>query len=191
MKLVYGIGINDVKNSSKSKAYKYWSGILFRCYSKQPNKKLLTYKNAFIDIRWQKLSNFISWFDNNYIEGYDLDKDIFIPNNKIYSPELCLFVPHSLNNITTNKKIAGKYLTGVNKNGNKYQAKIRINGNRLLLGSYNTEQDAYQAYINKKAEVYMNEADNWIDINYKLAIGLYRHASQLLYNDWSDIPCYK
>ena len=42
---------------------------------------------------WKHFSNFKKWFDENYIEGFDIDKDILIKGNKVYSPEACSFVP--------------------------------------------------------------------------------------------------
>lgn len=49
-------------------------------------------------------SNFLKWFNGNYIKGYALDKDILIKGNKVYSPETCCFVPYEINTLVTNRK---------------------------------------------------------------------------------------
>lgn len=40
----------------------------------------------------------------NYINGYNLDKDIKINENKVYSPEVCMFVSASENAIEARAK---------------------------------------------------------------------------------------
>lgn len=45
---------------------------------------------------------------------------------------------------------------GVQKQGNKYHAKIQINGKQIYLGTYLTIEEAHQAYENKRKEVTFN-----------------------------------
>lgn len=55
-------------------------------------------------------------------------------------------ITHQENLFNTNAK--GFYF---NKNRNKYQANIKLNGKVIYLGLYNTEQEARQAYLDAKA----------------------------------------
>lgn len=172
-RLVYGIGINDLTTKTDI-IYQVWSHILQRCYDKEYHIKHITYKDCEIDIKWQKLSSFKKWYNTYYIQDYHLDKDLFIPNNKVYGPNTCLFIPKDLNNLLTNK--GGK---GYQKINNRYYAGIRKNGKQISLGGYSTAKEAHQVYVKAKANHLMDIAENWHNINDRIVTGLYRHASML------------
>lgn len=87
----------------------------------------------------------------NYIEGFELDKDILVKGNKVYSPETCCFVPKEVNSFFTRcNKARGEYPVGVVKSNNKFRA--RIGANRKSLGTFNTPEEAFNAYIVAKKE---------------------------------------
>ena len=54
-----------------------------------------------------------------------------------------------------NKKNRGECMQGVtkSKNGKKFIAKIWVNGKKIHLGTFNTELEAYQAYMLKYDEI--------------------------------------
>ena len=92
MRKVCGVGINDM-----SIAYSRWSGMLHRCYNKSSSGYLhYGAKGVYVCEEWLTFSNFYMWFIENYIEGYEIDKDIKgvldEKGNKYYSPESCMFV---------------------------------------------------------------------------------------------------
>ena len=106
------IGYTTTKNEGKDKkSYKVWNSMLERCYS---NKSLIhnpTYKDCTVCDEWLCFENFEKWYNENYYEVDDeimnLDKDILVKGNKIYSPETCCFVPKRINILfvnTTNKE---------------------------------------------------------------------------------------
>ena len=95
-KLVYGHGINDlkhIKGIGKTKAYKIWNAMLRRAYSPKWHERFPTYIGCSVCDEWLTFSNFKNWFDDNYIEDYQIDKDLLNHDNKQYSPEFCIFVP--------------------------------------------------------------------------------------------------
>lgn len=109
----------DENNKKKDKHfYNTWIGMLERCFSKKHQEKHPTYKGCTVCDEWKLLSNFKKWYDKqHYLEGWHLDKDILVPNNKIYSPETCRFVPSKINNLlTTCGKSRGKHLIGATWN---------------------------------------------------------------------------
>jgi hypothetical protein len=99
------------------------------------------------------------WFDEHYIERYDLDKDILIRGNKVYSPETCCFVPHKLN-CTINKcqKSRGKLPIGVHYDTErqKFTATMRQGMKTIFIGRFTTSSDAFSAYKTAK-EKYIKE----------------------------------
>lgn len=96
-----------------------------------------------------------------------LDKDILIKNNKIYSPNTCIFVPQRINNLfTKTNKNRGNLPIGVSYylNYNQYTATCSIikenerKGHKTL-GYFNTIEEAFNAYKNFK-EKYIKQIAN-------------------------------
>jgi len=107
--------------------------------------------------KWQEV-NWKSWMDSSW----DLDKDILKKGNKIYSPETCCFVPQEINKLLCKaNSIRGKYPIGVKKSGNRFEAKLYIDNNPIYLDTFNTPEEAFQAYkIAKEAHI-KEVADKW------------------------------
>lgn len=165
---VYGVGILD-KEADKE-IYRRWMGMLKRCYSKNELKKCPTYVECSICEKWLLYSNFEKWYKKNYYEIeneiMELDKDILIKGNKIYSPETCLFVPHRINSLfTKSNKARGLYPIGVtfHKRHNKYNSKLNIKGNRVSLGYFKTIEEAFESYKEAKEEYIKQIADEYKD----------------------------
>ena len=100
------------------------------------------------------IDSFANWFydeTNGYKEGYQLDKDILKKGNKIYSPETCCFVPQEINTLLVkNDSKRGNLLIGVRKNGNGFQARLNINGDTKIIGTYSTQEQAFLVYKEEK-----------------------------------------
>lgn len=76
-----------------NKSYTAWRNMISRCYDTR-NKDYKYYgdKGVLICDEWKRYSNFKSWFDLHYINGFQIDKDIKAEGNKIYSPNTCMFI---------------------------------------------------------------------------------------------------
>lgn len=88
-------GIGKYKSSTKgklTKSYRAWYAMLSRCYSENAQKIHPSYVDCYVTKEWFNFQVFAKWFDENYIDGFQLDKDIRVKGNKIYSPEACCFV---------------------------------------------------------------------------------------------------
>ena len=110
------IGNGKYKSSIKgrhTKTYKTWMGMLSRCYCHKHQERQPTYKGCSVSPIWHNFQNFAKWFDNNYIDGLELDKDIKVKGNRIYSPNTCLFVNAADNTI----KATAKHYTFISPNG--------------------------------------------------------------------------
>lgn len=97
---IYGKGIYEKgKYNSTSPAYKKWTGMLNRCYNKKFIKDNPWYKNCKVDEEWLYFKKFAEWYEENKVEGFDLelDKDILKKGNRVYSSENCLLVPKEVN----------------------------------------------------------------------------------------------
>lgn len=105
---VYGIGFignSQGKTKQNVKAYKTWTSMLQRCYSEKSLKWAPTYKGVTVCSEWHDFTNFLVWFNENYQEGYELDKDVVLFGNKVYSPTTCKFIPESENCASTSSNI--------------------------------------------------------------------------------------
>lgn len=127
--------------------------MLCRCYSHKYQEKKPTYIGCYVCEEWLSFSNFKEWFDNNYREGYQLDKDILVKGNKIYSPETCCFVPQEINQLLIKcNGSRGQHPLGVSYHSqlNKFQVRMRISNIGKNLGLFNTANEAFQAYKTAK-----------------------------------------
>lgn len=158
-RLVYGIGINDfptpvVVNGKIIRAYSLWTTMLKRCYSAGCQKKQPTYTGCSVSKEWLSFTAFETWFAANYIEGYQLDKDLLVTGNRVYSSETCIFVSHAINSLLLDCRAArGEHPLGVsfNKRAKKYVAQISTGMDRRGLGYFSTALAAHQAWQLEKA----------------------------------------
>jgi hypothetical protein len=94
-------------------------------------------------------------------EGYDLDKDILVPGNKLYSEDTCVLVPRGLNYLFRSKVNGSQpELKGVcfHKVRKKFQATISLSGRTKSLGFFDKADDAGRAYRLAHAE----ELERWL-----------------------------
>lgn len=154
---VFGIGYKGEGNyllSFKGKntlCYTLWNNLLRRCYSEKSFIKHPSYIGCSVHPDWHNFQVFAEWFYENYKEDFDLDKDILVKGNKIYSPETCCFVPQEINILFTNcKSSRGELPIGVIKHYNRFQARVNINHQTICLGTFKTPEKAFQVY--KKAK---------------------------------------
>jgi len=145
-------------NRKNTKVYQIWNGMLQRAYCPRYHVKKPTYKDVEVCEEWLNFNVFAEWFENNYIEEYHLDKDLLSLNNKVYSPDTCIFIPQALNSFLTNVKSDNTSgYTGVSwdKSCNKWVVSINNpkTGRYIHLGRFQSIERASQAY-EKKRKVY-------------------------------------
>jgi hypothetical protein len=88
-------------------------------------------------------------------EGLQLDKDILVFGNKVYSPQTCLFVSRAVNNLLTDCGASrGEWAQGVHfdKQRGKFQATIRIDGKVKFIGYFDSEDECEEAYLTAKSD---------------------------------------
>ena len=166
--LIYGVGVNDADYVTKPcvngkqvacKYYITWKNMLTRCYSKEYHQRYPTYIGCTVNPDWHYFSNFKSWMEQQDWEGKQLDKDILIPNNKVYTVDTCLFVTNQVNrffaNIYSNQ---GEWPVGVcwHKRDKKYIVQIGKYCKLNYIGLYTCPQEASKAYYAARQE-YLKE----------------------------------
>ncbi len=173
-KSVYGVGflgIGDYKsiiNGKKTRVYHAWASMLQRCYDPKFIAKKPTYQGCIVCKEWHNFQVFAEWFTSqvNYDKGYQLDKDLLIDGNKIYSPNTCVLAPVEINSLLTDCESArGDYPVGVSlhKKDKKFYSSICIDGKKKHLGSFDTAEQASEAYQTAKKANIKRMALEWQD----------------------------
>ena len=159
---VFGIGINDAVYVTKPTVdnkqlicpyYLVWRDMLSRAYSQRFHKQNPTYSNVVVCNKWLKFSTFRAWMVKQDWQGKQLDKDIRIVGNRMYSPAACQFVTQAINCLFNCPDAArGLYPTGVHKHKDRQRfiATIKRYGKRKQLGTFNTAEEAHAVYIKGK-----------------------------------------
>lgn len=138
-------------------AYRAWRDMFNRAYNKNFHTKYPTYRNIKICEEWFSFMNFRVWWLENHEDNWQLDKDLLFIENKIYSPDTCIYIPQWLNLFTARNRVTrGQYPIGVyfEKSSGRFKAQCNnpITKKNENLGRYETKEDAYQAWLNKKTE---------------------------------------
>ena len=173
------------ENGKLTKCYEVWQNMLERCYDNKYKEKHLTYEHCEVCKEWYNFQNFAKWHENNYYTVRDevmcLDKDILFKGNKIYSPETCMIVPQTINTLFIKcDKLRGNLPIGVSIKRNKYRATLCVNGKQINLGSYNTPQEAFQAYKKFKENYIKQVADEYKEyIPKKLYEAMYNYEVEI------------
>ena len=176
-KLVCGVGINNanyvvkkfetighVDGKKKQKQtwvcpyYKTWKHMLMRCYDAKYQDSRPTYKKCTVSDNWLTLTNFKGWMEKQNWEGLQLDKDLLIEGNKVYSPETCVFVAGVVNSFVNDQRAKrGEWQLGVDwdKRRGKFRSRCRnpFTNRENHLGYFTCEMEAHQAWLKRKLEL--------------------------------------
>lgn len=159
---------------TKKQKYNLKGNMKTRCYNENYHKVRPDYADCTICDEWlEDKKKFYEWVDHNFyeIEGetVELDKDILVPGNKVYSPETCIFVPKKINDLfihihgkkknglptgVTYSKKTGKYQAELNETSKESKQDGETKKKKITLGFFDTAEEAYEEYkIHKKAEI--------------------------------------
>ena len=172
-KSLIGVGyVGEGEYTYDDQWYDYWSAMIERVTLKN-NGFLRTYADVIMCREWYNYQVFADWAKENYYEvqdlPMDLDKDILVKGNKVYSPETCVFTPHIINALFIKAdKSRGDLPIGVywHERDQEYRAQcscITDSGKRKnkWLGGYNNPIDAHLAYKKFKESHIKGMADKY------------------------------
>lgn len=157
-----GEGIHERKNGKKqTRAYTVWAAMIARCYCYEQYKTLKTYEGCTVCDAWHNFQVFAEWYYNQigWDKGFQLDKDLLVEGNKIYSPTTCCLVPKQINTLLVgNTTKRSKTPVGVSfcKRRLKYLVQTTVRGEHVSLGAFTEMEDAAMTYKIAK-EAYVKE----------------------------------
>ena len=169
--------------------YRTWTDMIKRCYNPYYLNKQPTYRDCFVCDEWLNFQNFAKWYEENYyeVEGEStyLDKDILYKNNKLYSPNTCVFVTREINNLFTKRQNdRGEYPIGVTKRNNRKRLEVSCNvlDKRKFLGCFPLDKpfQAFTCYKQFKENYIKQVADKYKNfIPTKLYEAMYNYQVEI------------
>lgn len=167
--IVLGVGFlgQGTEKLSRCRAYGIWVQMLERCYT----EKYPAYIGCSVCKDWLNFSNFKLWYESmpgSSTEGFQLDKDILVKGNRLYSPTTCILVPGNLNKLLESSRAArGNLPLGVSLHSQtlKYTARCcDSEGNYPHLGLFSTPEIAFSVYKEFKENVIKQSAEKYRSI---------------------------
>lgn len=164
----------------KTKACQLWENIKNRCeyLPKMDEVRFGKYEGTDACDSWKDFQNFAQWFEETqvqgfYHEGWQLDKDLLSKDNKLYSPEFCVFLPEEVNKaLNTKSRTRGELPMGLSYNSRnkklinvvyacKHEAfylRMCVPKSRMLEG-FELYKKSREGYIHFLAEKYKDKLD--------------------------------
>ena len=138
---VYGVGIVGTKypiseGGVLTKEYILWSNMLQRCYNDAYKKRQPTYEGCEASGNFKSYEHFYEWCQNQIgfnNKDWQLDKDLLIKGNKVYSENTSVFIPREINQVLVKRTASrGENLIGVywDKKGKAFVAMVNKNKGR-------------------------------------------------------------
>ena len=152
---VFGIGYlgcNDADATRDNYIYSKWANMMQRCYDEETHRLKPYYAPCTAEIEFQNFSNYREWHKENAMgdRKVDLDKDVLIRGNTVYGSETCTLIPHFTNTIFENRGADTNIV--LNNDTGKYDVTMSILGKREEVGSFDTEEEAKQGFIDYKQD---------------------------------------
>lgn len=144
--------------------YLRWVNMIKRCYSAQMIELNPTYADCVVAEEWLYFSAFKAWMESQDWHGKELDKDILIPGNKVYSKEFCVFVDPALNMFLVDRAASrGNTPLGVcwSNQAKKFMARCRnpFTDKSEYLGLFECSATAHEAWRRRKHSLALRYAD--------------------------------
>lgn len=171
---------NDVSNTYRKiynedgktiffKEYAYWQNMNTRCNNPEYALKFPTYQGVSMGEDFKDYNMFVNWcrscpqFYNN---GWVLDKDILESGNKVYTGNLCTFVPPELNGFFIMRRFRrNKELPiGVSWCSSEGKYKVycsQLNGKNRTIGRFLDVDLAAKAYVDYKNSLSKELISRW------------------------------
>lgn len=148
---ICGVGYAGCADADRdSRCYKVWRDMIYRCYG---DKAPEGYEDCTVSEEWLSYANFRVWYKAHYYSipdvQMDIDKDLLIHGNRVYSAATCCIVPHFINCLVVyNKSNCGDLPAGVYYDNykKKFRAESNFMGKQKKLGDYRTADEATHAY---------------------------------------------
>jgi len=122
--------------------YSVWANMKKRI--NHPTKTHKDYKGLSYSKEWEEFEGFYKWAKSGYKKGLELDR---IDVTKGYTPSNCRWVSKSVQQRNKDKMATNTSgYRGVTNNNGKWQAKSKIKGKDVNIFTFNTKEEASNAF---------------------------------------------
>ena len=140
-----------------------WENLVARCtpgsHTQRLNPAYIGCTNEF-----KGFHEFCEWHQSQVGYGhFEVDKDLLIPGNKVYSARTCLLIPRAINKALITKRSDRGMPPGVYRSRKRYYAQLNLGGTTKRLGTFDSIEEAEQAYLAAKREVLRAWAEEYKD----------------------------
>ena len=153
-------------NGKVLKSREVWGDMIKRCYDEKQLKRRPSYIGVTVCDEWLCYANFKEWYDKNIYEIKDermqLDKDILIKGNKVYSPETCIFVPQRINTLFREFN-NNEFPTLEERSNGTFAIRVRMNGKSKRISGFETKEKAEECYLKEKRQIIKEIAEEYKD----------------------------
>ena len=173
--LVHGVGIHTQgtydyqRNGKATKEYSRWIGMLCRCYSEKSRLSYPTYWDCTVSDEFKDFQLFSAWVNRQIggrLKNWELDKDLLVQGNRVYSAEACLLLPRKINRALI-YRTKGISFPSVVRDDGKFEPTTFLEGcSRDLFGLYDSQHDlnvaykaVYEGYLVHLAEEFKHQID--------------------------------
>lgn len=171
--VIYGVGYMGVGgyrsaiNGKRTAEYEAWKAMLSRAYDESLHKRNSAYIGCSVHKDWHDFQVFAAWLNaqpNWGKKGFELDKDIKKPGNKIYCKEFCELIPRRVNSLRLMTRARDGVPPGVTVSPNgKFRASCRNGVRDVKLGTFETKEAAFEAYKRFKEDIIKGAAEEYRD----------------------------
>lgn len=121
--------------------------------------------NITICKEWECFQSFAEWAHSKYKPHMSNWSILCLSNEDYISPETCFYIPKEINLTFHSGKHKNNDLPkGVNYSHKKYVANITERGKYRYIGTFSTQEEAFNAYKNAKEDQIKKLADKYRDI---------------------------
>lgn len=155
-----------VDSNGSSVTYGKWTNAIMRCYCPESLKIRPKYEGCVVSEEWLCYQNFAEWYTTHefYGCGYELDKDLLVRGNKIYSAKTCCLLPQEINKLIVDSgEQKGEYPIGVSLHHDKsgFISRMSTDKGEKYLGFYKTPEEASAVYVEAKEKYVKYVAEKW------------------------------
>lgn len=161
-------------------AYNVWFKMLSRCYDARI-KQAKNYGDCSVSENFTSFEHFSTWYLSQVGSdkgNWQLDKDLLVKGNRVYSEDTCCLVPAEINNLLRRYTKNSSMCKGVHYNTKLGKFSAHLLGK--YIGLFATEIEAFyvykeakEAYIKEVAEKYKGQIDHRVYeslMNWKIEI---------------------
>ena len=151
----------------KGRPYNLWTAIITRCTVRDDRYSAYSKIGVTLDDKWKDYGNFLAWYNRNYIEGFEVDKDLLsnymYPNSPpIYGEDTCCFLPKEINiAINSNTNIPFK---GIGYRNGRYRSRYGRGKEKC----FSTKGAAESYYLEEKSAKYLGWLDKYPQLPLKV-----------------------